>query len=258
MTTPACRVIAGDVLNVLPTLPDASVDAVITDPPYSSGAATLAGKQAPVAKKYQNTGTLKSYPAFFGDQRDQRSFTYWITLWLAQCWRIARDKAPLLVFTDWRQLPAFTDAVQAAGWAWRGVVVWRKPGARPVLGEFRREAEFIVYARKGGYAGKSGDPCLPGVYSYPVVGAKKQHMTEKPLPLMYDLMQIVSAGGTVLDPFCGSGTTLAAAMISGRGGIGVELSAEYCRITENRLAAIAAERARALPGVLPMAAGGEA
>lgn len=105
---------------------------------------------------------------------------------------------------------------------------------------------------------KSGDPCLPGVYSYPVVGAKKQHMTEKPLPLMYDLMQIVPAGGTVLDPFCGSGTTLAAAMISGRGGIGVELSAEYCRITENRLAAIAAERARALPGVLPTAAGGEA
>lgn len=181
MTAPACRVIQGDVLTVLPTLPDASVDAVITDPPYSSGAATLAGKQAPVAKKYQNTGTLKTYPVFYGDQRDQRSLTYWITLWLAQCWRIARDKAPLLVFTDWRQLPAFTDAVQAAGWAWRGVVVWRKPGARPVLGEFRREAEFIVYARKGGYAGKIRRP-LParGVQLPRGGGQKAAHDREAP------------------------------------------------------------------------------
>ena len=42
-----------------------------------------------------------------------------------------------------------TDAIQAAGWMWRGIVVWHKPSARPMVGEFRRDSEFIVYASKG-------------------------------------------------------------------------------------------------------------
>jgi site-specific DNA-methyltransferase (adenine-specific) len=46
----------GDAWQVLRTLPGDSVDAVITDPPYSTGAVTLAGEQAPTNEKYQTTG----------------------------------------------------------------------------------------------------------------------------------------------------------------------------------------------------------
>ena len=113
----------GDSLHVLPCLPDESVDAVITDPPYSTGGMTLASKQLDPEKKYQNSSTVKRYPAMLGDTRDQRSYTFWATLWLSECWRMARPGSPLLVFTDWRQLPSLTDAVQAAGWLWRGVIV---------------------------------------------------------------------------------------------------------------------------------------
>ena len=56
----------------------------------------------------------------------------WATLWLSECWRLAKPGAPALVFSDWRQLPAMTDAVQAAGFEWRGIVVWHKPNARPM------------------------------------------------------------------------------------------------------------------------------
>lgn len=118
------------------------LDAVITDPPYSTGGMTLASKQISPAQKYQNSGTKKIYPAMLGDTRDQRSYVFWATLWLSECWRVARDGSPLLVFTDWRQLPSLTDAVQAAGFLWRGVVVWHKPSARPMMGEFRRDSEF--------------------------------------------------------------------------------------------------------------------
>lgn len=121
----------GNALTILPCLPFESIDAVITDPPYYSGAVSLSGKQADPVVKYQKTGTKKGYPSMLGDAKDQRSFTWWMTQWLCECWRIARDGAPLLVFTDWRQLPSVTDAVQAAGWMWRGLVVWHKP--RPVL-----------------------------------------------------------------------------------------------------------------------------
>ena len=71
------------------------VDAVITDPPYSSGGLMLSARQADPAVKYQNTGTVKTYPPIFGDNRDQRSFIMWATLWLAECWRVARDGSPL-------------------------------------------------------------------------------------------------------------------------------------------------------------------
>lgn len=224
----------GDALTVLRELPDNLVDAVITDPPYNSGAATLASKQVSPAKKYQQMDTRKSYPAMLGDGRDQRSFVVWATLWLTECWRLARDAAPLLVFTDWRQLPAMTDAVQAAGWQWRGIVVWHKPFARPVRGEFRRDTEFVVYARKN-RRGVVDSQCLPGVYTYAVNPAQKFHLTAKPLPLIVDLMEIVPSGGRVLDPFLGSGTTAAAAKVTGRKCVGCELSPEYAAITRDRV-----------------------
>jgi site-specific DNA-methyltransferase (adenine-specific) len=42
-------------------------------------------------------------------------------------------------------------------------------------------------------------------------------------------------GDTVLDPFCGSGTTMVAALKNGRNSIGVEIDREYCRSTARRL-----------------------
>jgi site-specific DNA-methyltransferase (adenine-specific) len=80
----------GDAWQVLQGLPAACVDAVITDPPYSTGAVTLAGKQAPPKVKYQNTGTVKQYPDMLGDGKDQRSFLTWAVMWLTEAWRVAR------------------------------------------------------------------------------------------------------------------------------------------------------------------------
>lgn len=226
----------GDALACLRDLPSESVDAVITDPPYSTGGISLASKQQDPAKKYQQAGTKKTYPVMLGDARDQRSFTYWATLWLSECWRVAREGSPLLVFTDWRQLPSLTDAVQAAGWLWRGVVVWHKPSARPMIGEFRREAEFLVYGSKGKPHIHTRQ-CFPGVFRHAVNTAAKVHITGKPLALLQDLMGIVAEGGTVLDPFLGGGTTAHAAMLTGRKCIGVELSPDYAQLSAQRLLA---------------------
>ena len=224
----------GDALTILRGLPTQSADALITDPPYSSGAATLAGKQASPASKYQNSGTKKVYPPMLGDAKDQRSFTLWCTLWLSECWRILQDGAPVLIFTDWRQLPAVTDAVQAAGFMWRGVVVWHKTSARPMLGEFRRDSEFVVYARKGKPQTQSRK-CLPGVYNIPVNTAAKIHLAGKPVALLEQLLEICPEGGTVLDPFLGGGTTALAARNTGRKCVGVELSEAYTQLAAERL-----------------------
>ena len=63
------------------------------------------------------------------------------------------------------------------------------------------------------------------------------HPTVKPLALMRYLVRLVTPpGGTVLEPFAGSGTTLAAAIIEGFNAIGCELTADYLPIIEGRIA----------------------
>lgn len=75
---------------------------------------------------------------------------------------------------------------------------------------------------------------------------KNHHPTVKPLALMRYLVRLVTPpGGTVLEPFAGSGTTLAAAILEGFDSIGCELTADYLPIIEGRIAWAQAERAKA-------------
>lgn len=224
----------GNCLKVLPQLSAASFDAVVADPPYCSGAAGLAGKQRSPSYKYQQTGAAKVYPDFVGDAKDQRSFIRWSAEWLSECWRVAKGGAPLLVFTDWRQLPALTDAVQMADWSWQGLVIWHKPSARPMRGAFRRDAEFVIYATKGKRE-HFNDVCLPGVYKHHIDARRKHHVTGKPVELIRDLLEIVPPGGVVLDPFLGSGTTAVACAETGRTCVGIEISEEYSKIAKERV-----------------------
>ena len=226
----------GDALGILATLPDAVMDAVLTDPPYSSGGVTMGARQADPAQKYQQSGTKRQYPPMLGDAKDQRSWTMWCTLWLGECWRIAREGAPLMVFTDWRQLPALSDAVQAAGWAWRGVIAWDKRSARPQIGKFRQQCEYVVFVTKGRFVPYTRT-CLPGVYSYPVISAQKVHLTSKPVALIENLLDVTAPQETVLDPFMGGGSVGEACIRTGRSYVGMELSREYYDISRDRLTA---------------------
>jgi len=228
------RLFQGDALAVLRDLPAASADAVVTDPPYSSGGQSTSARKADPADKYQLGGTKRSYPAMLGDNKDQHSFLAWAALWLSECWRIARDGSPLLVFSDWRQVPVMSDAVQAAGWTWRGLVVWDKPTARPDKGRFRNQAEYILFASKGRHE-RATERCLPGVYRHSVDPRRKVHLTGKPEPLLRDLLEVTTPGGLVLDPFMGSGTTGLACLTTGRGFVGIELSPEYFEIARRRI-----------------------
>ena len=64
----------------------------------------------------------------------------------------------LEMFVDWRNLPAMTDAVQMAGWVWRGVVVWDKGISRNQPGRFRNDCEFVVWCSNGDLP-KAPRPC---------------------------------------------------------------------------------------------------
>jgi len=235
--SPQVQLHTGDALLTLRDLPADSVDAVIADPPYSSGGISAAERSSKTARgKYVSTSAHHTLADFEGDQRDQRSYAYWSTLYLTEALRLTKPRGLVLVFTDWRQLPVTSDALQAAGWVWRGLVVWHKPGARPHKGRFANGAEYLVWGSNGHLGAQPEAPCLPGVYSVASPrGDERVHITQKPLLLLRQLIGITTPGAVVLDPFMGSGTTGVAAVLEGRRFIGIEKSPDMAALARDRI-----------------------
>ena len=161
----------------------------------------------------------------------------WCDLWMRECLRVVKPGGLACVFTDWRQLPAVSDAFQVAGWTWRGIVVWHKKGAGMGLrGRFRHGCEFVVWGSKGPMPEDATMPCLDNLAAcVPLAGAAKRHITEKPVPVIAHLLRLVPPGGLVLDPFAGSATTGVAALQSGHRFLGIELDEACYRAALDRL-----------------------
>ena len=230
------EIIHGDLLQILPQLPDNLLGGIITDPPYASGAADQNAKQKSTASKYSSVKNGNPLPDFEGDSKDQRSWTHWMTEWLTEARRVCKPGAPICMFIDWRQLPAMTDALQWAGWVWRGILVWDKTNSRPQRGRFRQQAEFVVWGSNGHMPLDRKAPVLPGVFRQSMPAhAKRIHQTEKPLEVMQEMVKIVEPGGIILDPFAGAGTTVLAAKLEGYPALGIELSRHYAKVSAERL-----------------------
>lgn len=211
-------------LEAMRELPDGSVDAVIADCPYSSGGFMRGDRMGSTKSKYSKA--TKPAPDFEGDTRDQRGFEYWCTLWYWEALRVVKPGGLLFSFTDWRQLPTTTDAVQAGGWVWRGIVPWYKPSHRRQSGRPSAACEYVVWGTRGPRPIEG--PQMVGFYQE---SAPKEriHQTQKPLGMLCQIVSLVPPGGVVLDPFAGSGSTILAAAMTGRRGIGFELSDELAR-----------------------------
>lgn len=229
------RVECGDCLDLLRKLPSGSVDAVVTDPPYSSGGQFRGDRTQRVDTKYVQTESVATCRSdFSGDNRDQRSFLTWCSLWMSEAHRVTRPGGVFLSFTDWRQLPTMTDAVQCGGWVWRNLVTWWKPGVRMQRGRFSSSAEYVIYSSRG--VPRDGEASPQNVLSFaPVFGTDKEHIAEKPVELLDAILGVVPRGAVVLDPFCGSGTTGVACVQTGRNFIGFEIDPAYCEIARRRI-----------------------
>jgi site-specific DNA-methyltransferase (adenine-specific) len=224
----------GDCLEIIPTLPE--IDALITDPPYSSGGQFRGDRTQKTSLKYVQTDSVATNrDEFAGDNRDQRAFLAWMTMWMGRTLQIAKPGAVCCIFTDWRQLPTMTDAVQCGGWVWRNLVTWWKPGVRMQRGRFSSSAEYVIYGSHG--IPIEGERSPQNVLSFPPVGGEdKEHIAEKPAALLEALISITMPDAVILDPFMGSGTTGVACMNMGRKFIGIEIGETHFQRACERVA----------------------
>lgn len=187
--------------------------------------------------KYTNDkAALPSAMEFSGDNRDQRGWLVWSTLWLTETLRVTRPGGALVMFCDWRQLPVASDAMQSGGWVWRGIVPWHKPNGRRQVGRFAGNCEYVLWGTAGPRPKDAIDGALGGFFqSNTLHGTNKDHITQKPLDIMRELVRIAPPGATIADPFTGSGQTGVAAILEGRSFLGCEVTDYYAQVAARRL-----------------------
>ena len=234
----------GEASAILGDLEPGTVDVVLTDPPYSSGGMFRSDRVADPTDKYRgwsqnadgsSRAPTATYSTFSGDNRDQRTWMMWVSAWSMACLTATKPGGHLFQFTDWRQLPATTDAAQLGGWTWRGIVVWDKGVGRPAKGRFRNHLEYVAWATLGPHERTEAYPStlikVPTVHS-----SKRVHLTEKPVALLEALLSVVPGEDLlILDPFVCSGSTLVAATQAGHRSIGIELDEHNAEIAATRL-----------------------
>lgn len=235
-----------DCLTVLPRL--SGVDAFVCDPPYSSGGMVRGDRMQNTRVKYQSSDVQTEHPEFTGDNRDQRGFVAWATLWLLHAQAATMPGGVACLFSDWRQLPSMTDALQAGGWVWRGIVPWDKEQARPMPNRFRQQCEFVVWGTNGPRNfNPAGATYHPGIIRCPPPPLSERTMAvEKPVEALLPLVAIGPPGGLVCDAFMGTGSAALACIRTGRRFVGIEKDAGYFAIAKARL-----QRELAQPMLLP-------
>lgn len=216
------RVIEGDALEVMATMPDGSVDAIVTDPPYGID--------------YQSSHRPKEL-RFAKIKNDTTPFI----AWLPDAYRISATPSALVCFCAWKTQEEFKAAIIKAGYEVKSQVIWDRDshGMGDLEGEFAPQHDVIWFATKGDYKfpGKRPKSVLRHVR---IAGSALRHPNEKPLRLMIDLVESVCPrGGFVYDPFAGSGATLEACLKSGRRAVGTELDPRYIPVIRRRLASAA-------------------
>nr|WP_230975833.1 DNA methyltransferase [Acetobacter garciniae] len=136
-------------------------------------------------------------------------------------------------FYAWNRIDLFMAAWKAAGFRPVGHIIFRK--------SYASSARFVRYTHEAAYLLAKGDAKLPrqpipDVIDMPYSG-NKMHPTQKPVAALLPLIHaFCPAGGLVIDPFCGSGSSLVAAQHLGRDWLGMELDETHAATASRRLA----------------------
>lgn len=232
-----CELYLGDCLEVLSTLGDDAADAVLTDPPYCSGAATESNKGSATHQGLRaETIRNERFKWFAADNMTTSGLVWLLRSVSVEAARVVNEGGSLMAFCDWRMAITLGPAMESAGWRLRNLCVWNK-GHFGLGTGFRPQHELILHLTKR--APVFHHQGYGNVLDCPRIGSgDRDHPTEKPLGLMRALVEVTTPpGGLAVDPFMGSGATGCAAVALRRRFIGVEVDPDNFDVACRRIEA---------------------
>ena len=206
---PVNTILHGDCIEKMHEMPANSVDFILTDPPYLVNYHSRDGRSVP------------------NDNNDA-----WLNPAFAELYRVLRPDSFAVSFYGWPSADKFLQAYRAAG--------FRVVGHLMFLKRYASSTGYVKHLHESAYLLVKGTPwrmaeTIDDVIEWTYTG-NLLHPTQKPVEALQKLINaFCPANGLVLDPFAGSGSTLAAAKMLGRHWLGIELDATYFETARKRL-----------------------
>jgi modification methylase len=228
------RFLCGNTVDVMKTLPDNSIDLIVTSPPYNLKNSSGNGMKDGRGGKWKNAQLIKGY-ATYNDCMPHDEYVNWQRECLTEMMRLIKDDGAIFYNHKWRVQNGLLQDRQdiVNGFPVRQIIIWRRKGGINFnKGYFLPTYEVLYLIAKPKFILK------PKANSYGDIWEFIQEMNNPhPAPFPVDLIErVVSStyANIVLDPFMGSGTTAVAARNQGRDFIGIDISPEYCEMARKR------------------------
>jgi DNA modification methylase len=205
-------ILHGNCIETMRHLPANSVDFILTDPPY------LVNYRDRTGRSIQNDANAD-----------------WLKPAMREAYRVLKQDRLAVMFYGWTRVDDFFEAWRNAGFQPVGHLVFQK--------RYSSKCRFLRYQHEQAYLLAKGRPPLPreplpDVMDMPYSG-NKLHPTQKPVAVLAPLVRSFSLPGElVLDPFAGSGSSCAAALLADRRYLGIELDDTYYREATARIARV--------------------
>lgn len=230
------QIIHGDCIEKLKSIKDCSVDLIVADPPYNIG------------KDYGNGSDKQLFD-------DYLNFT---KKWLFDCYRILKTDGTIYIFIGFRYISYLYQILENdLKMSFINWISWHyTQGIGKTKGFSPRHDDILMFSKSEQYTFNLDSIRIPQKYYRKINNMRganpgdvweishihycqknrQPHPTQKPEALI-ERMVLASSNenDTVLDPFCGSGTTLRVCQQLNRNAIGIELNGEYVKQTEERL-----------------------
>lgn len=220
-----------DCMKLFKTLPDKSIDCIVTDPPYRivSGGMTenCSGILNGIAKRWgDDIAGLRKGKLF--EHTDIEFET-----WLPEAYRVLKDGTDIYIMMNGRNLKKLQIEAEKVGFKFHNILVWNKGNSTPNRW-YMQGLEFILYMYKSP-AKSINNMGTKNIFNIPNP-TNKCHPTEKPVKLISILVNnSTQKGEIVLDPFVGGGSTVVSTIKTDRNFIGSEIDENYFNVSMKRI-----------------------
>ena len=239
------NIICGDALSIMQSMPDESVDLVVTSPPYNLKNSTGNGMKDGRGGKWANAGLIKGY-SHHDDCMPHEEYAKWQRDCLTEMFRLIKQDGAIFYNHKWRVQAGLLQDRQdiVGGFPIRQIIIWRRKGGINFnKGYFLPTYEVIYMICKKDFELSKGANSYGDIWEF-MQEMNNSHPAPFPVALIERIISSTNAE-LILDPFMGSGTTAVAAKILNRKYIGIEISPEYIMAANERLE-MAAKKPRLL------------